>query len=215
MLELVNVSVQKKDFSLKQISFQVQKGYIYGIAGKNGAGKTTLFRTILGEEHGMGKILYHGMDIAENRQMYFNEVGFISDENSFFMQMSIDKNAELLGGFYKQWDAQEFQRRLKEFQVPLGVMLLNLSRGEYIKFQMAFAMAHHADLFLLDEATAGMDPVFRKDFFRLLRHLAAEDKTILMSTHLQEELAHKVDYVGIMENGRFCGFQEPPLHEQS
>ena len=176
MLELVKVSGQKKDFSLKQISFKAEDGYIYGIAGKNGAGKTTLFHYILGDEQGSGQILYNGKNIMADRIDYMNHVGFISDENHFFMSG--------------------------------GVPLSGLSRGEYIKFQMAFAMAHNASLFLLDEATAGMDPVFRKDFFRILRDLAAQDKVILMSTHIQEELERKVDYVGIMDNGSFGGFME-------
>lgn len=208
MLELKEVSGQKKDFSLKQISFQAEKGFIYGIAGKNGAGKTTLFHYILGDERYSGQIIFNGKEILRDRESYLNEVGFISDENHFFMGMSSDKNAAMLCGFYENWSDTCFRQWLKEFHVPGGVSLSNLSRGEYIKFQVAFAMAHDASLFLLDEATAGMDPVFRKDFFKLLRHLAAEEKVVLMSTHIQEELEHKVDYVGIMDNGTFGGFRE-------
>lgn len=208
MLELRRVCGQKKDFSLKQISFQAQNGYIYGIAGKNGAGKTTLFHYILGDEPYSGNILYNGKEITQDRQKYLNEVGFVSDENHFFMEMSGEKNVQLLREFFQCWDHDCFKKWMKDFQVPGGVPLSRLSRGEYIKFQMAFAMAHHAVLFLLDEATAGMDPVFRKEFFRLLRHLVSEDKVILMSTHIQEELEHKMDYIGIMDNGKFSGFQE-------
>lgn len=208
MLELKKVSGQRKEFSLKEISFTAKKGFIYGIAGKNGAGKTTLFHYILGDECGSGQILYNGMDIISDRIEYMNLVGFISDENHFFMEMSSDKNGRMLGGFYKEWDEAAFKMWLKEFGVPVGVPLSGLSRGEYIKFQMAFAMAHKAELLLLDEATAGMDPVFRKDFFKFLRNIASEDKVILMSTHLQEELERKVDYVGIMDNGSFTGFRE-------
>lgn len=208
MIELVKVSGQRKDFSLKQISFKAENGFIYGIAGKNGAGKTTLFHYILGDEQGSGQILYDGKNITADRIDYMNCVGFISDENHFFMEMSSDKNGSMLGGFYREWDEASFKMWLKEFGVPGGVPLSGLSRGEYIKFQMAFAMAHKASLFLLDEATAGMDPVFRKDFFRILRGIASEDKVILMSTHIQEELERKVDYVGIMDNGSFGGFRE-------
>lgn len=78
-----------------------------------------------------------------------------------------------------------------------------------MRFQMAFAMAHGTKLYLLDEATAGMDPVFRVDFFKILHEVIAEEEaSVLMATHLAEELEHKMDYVGIMEEGRMVSFGE-------
>jgi ABC-2 type transport system ATP-binding protein len=84
-----------------------------------------------------------------------------------------------------------------------------MSRGEYMKFQTAYAMAHHPVLYLLDEVTAGMDPVFRIDYFKLLQSLIEEENaSVLMISHIQEEMERKMDYLGIMEEGRLVSWKE-------
>ena len=78
-----------------------------------------------------------------------------------------------------------------------------------MKFQMAFAMAHHPVIYLLDEVTAGMDPVFRIDFFKLLQEVIAEEKaSVLMTSHIASEMERKTDFVGILEQGRLVQFGE-------
>ena len=78
-----------------------------------------------------------------------------------------------------------------------------------MKFQMAFAAAHHPVLYLLDEATAGMDPVFRIDFFKILQEIiATEEASVIMTSHIQEEIDRKMDFIGIMEQGSLIQFCE-------
>ena len=78
-----------------------------------------------------------------------------------------------------------------------------------MRFQMAYAMAHHPVLYLLDEVTAGMDPVFRIDFFKVLQSVIAEEKaSVLMTSHIEEEISRKMDYVGVMEDGKLISFGE-------
>lgn len=87
-----------------------------------------------------------------------------------------------------------------------------MSRGELVKFQLAFAASHHPKLFLLDEATAGMDPVFRTDFYKFLHYLIAEEEcSVILSTHIEEEIEKQLDYVGILDEGRFVSFKETAL----
>ena len=82
-----------------------------------------------------------------------------------------------------------------------------MSRGEMFKFQTAFAMAHKPALYLIDEATAGMDPVFRIDYFKMLQEIISEENaSILMTSHIQDEIYRKMDFVGIMEGGRMVQF---------
>ena len=84
-----------------------------------------------------------------------------------------------------------------------------MSRGELFKFQTAFAMAHKSALYLIDEATAGMDPVFRIDYFKMLQEIIAEENaSILMTSHIQDEIQRKMDFVGIMEDGKLIEFGE-------
>ena len=84
-----------------------------------------------------------------------------------------------------------------------------MSRGERLKFQMAFAMAHKPDIYLIDEVTAGMDPVFRMDFFRILQDVVKEETaSVIMTSHIESEMERKTDYVGILEEGVMVNFGE-------
>ena len=102
-----------------------------------------------------------------------------------------------------------FEEVVSQMGLSIGQNIAHLSRGEYMRFQLAFAMAHSAKLYLIDEATAGMDPIFRKEFFRVLRQIIMDEKaSILMITHIEEEIEEKMDYIGVMENGRLISFRE-------
>lgn len=210
MLEFKNVSGLSKQFKLENISFLAPKGFISGITGTNGAGKTTLFHYIIDDKQSYdGEILYNGMNIRDNFSSFKNRMAFISDEKRFFQHMSIADNVKLLSIFFDSWDDAIFKKQLQKQNISLGRQLSSLSRGKYINFQIAFAMAHEATLYLLDEATAGMDPVFRKDFFNLLHELiATEDVTILMTTHIEEEIEVHMDYRGVLEQGKLVSFEE-------
>lgn len=210
MLEFINVYGTKKDFSLNDISFTAEPGFITGIVGANGAGKTTLFHYIGDEKKCYtGEIRFHGADIHENHPQFRNQLGWISEEQIFFPKCTVLTNEELLSVFYENWDHDLFISALQRFEVSLYKKVSALSKGEYLKFQMAFAMAHHAKLYLIDEATSRMDPVFRKDFFKILHNLITdEDITILMSTHIEEEITTHMDYVLLLENGELKSFKE-------
>lgn len=210
MLELKNVTGTDKKFKLDNISFTAPTGFITGLTGINGAGKTTLLHYIIDKKQQYtGEILYNGQNIRQDFADFKNNMAYISDEKRFFQDYTIVENAALLSGFFHSWDNDYFHKSLKEFDISCHKRLYNLSRGEYIKFQLAFSLAHNATLFLLDETTAGMDPVFRRDFFQLMHELIArEDITILMTTHIEEELNTHMDYVGTLDNGRLVSFGE-------
>ena len=199
-----------KNFCLQDVSFSLPAGYIMGLAGENGAGKTTLMDYIMNpKQRYEGKILLQGEDIRENHIGILNKIGFVSEENHFFEEMTIGQNEQLLGYFYDNWDGKLFRIMLQKMELSLGKTVGKLSRGERMKFQMAFAVAHHPVLYLLDEVTAGMDPVFRVDFFKILQEvIATEEASVLMTSHIREEMDRKMDYVGIMEKGRMTSFGE-------
>jgi len=210
MLEFINVNGTGKDFCLKNINFTAQTGFITGITGANGAGKSTLFRYISDKtKHYDGEIRYCGKNIREDFSAFQNLVGVVSDEKRFFEEFTANQNTHLLSVFYKEWSQEIFKEKMNQMGVSMNRPLSKFSRGEYIKFQLAFAAAHHAKLYLLDEATAGMDPVFRKDFYKFLHELiATEDVTILITTHIEEEIQSQLDYIGILEKGKMISFDE-------
>lgn len=210
LLEFEHVTGTGRKFALQDISFALPAGYIMGLAGKNGAGKSTLIDYIINpQKQYSGMIRIDGTDIRENFCAMKNRIGLVTESNSFFIERSVIQNAQLMGRFYDDWDMECFREQLKRMELPEYRTVGKLSRGEFFRFQMAFAMAHHPSLYLLDEVTAGMDPVFRIDFFRLLQEVIADEKaSVLMTSHIEEEMHRKMDYIGIMERGRLISFKE-------
>lgn len=200
----------RRAFKLENISFALPAGYIMGLVGKNGAGKTTFFDYIMdSKKRYAGAFLLEGREIHEDHLQTLNQVGFVSEKNEFLDLRTAAQNVQMLSRFYSDFDKDLFARTMESFQVSVHKTVGKMSRGEQMKFQLAFAVAHKPKLFLLDEATAGMDPVFRIDFYRLLRELIQDEScSVLLSTHIEEEIEKQLDYVGVLEEGRFVSFGE-------
>lgn len=209
-LVIENLTVKRKKFSLKEISFSLPQGYIMGISGKNGAGKSTLLSCLFHlDRKDSGNVYILGKDLRENREACLKEIGFISESNTFVEERSMDENANLYGVFYDNWDPQLFQKLCQELKLPRGRSVGKLSRGERSKFQMAFAMAHHSKLYVIDEATVGMDPIFVKEFYQYLKSVMDTDMaSALIVTHNPSEIKKNMDYLGIMEEGKMVSVNQ-------
>lgn len=211
ILEFKNVSGKTKHFNLQDVSFALEPGFIMGLAGKNGAGKSTLIDYIMNpKQQYTGEILIEGVNIRDKHYLMMNRIGFISDNNTgFLFDKTAKENMELFGPLYDEFDEKEFYKAMQKMNLSVGKTVGRMSRGELFKFQTAFAMAHKPALYLIDEATAGMDPVFRIDYFKMLQEIIAEENaSILMTSHIQDEIQRKMDFVGVMENGRLTEFGE-------
>ena len=210
VLEFKNVNGRNRKSGLKDVSFSLEPGFIYAIAGENGAGKTTLMRYILSEKKlYSGSIYFEGEDIEGRHERIMNSIGFISDDNKVFNERSALQNAQLLGGFYDSFDMELYKESLKAMDIREESTYFKMSRGEKIKMQLAFAIAHKSTLLIMDEATAGLDPVYRIELFNMLRRLLADENvTVLMSSHNMTEIEKNTDYTAIIEDGRMGGFHE-------
>ena len=208
ILEFINVTGTSKKYALQDITFSLEPGYIMGLAGKNGAGKSTLLDYIMNpKQQYTGEIRINGVNIRDDHRHMLNHLGFVSDNNSFLMDRTAEQNAEILGMLYDEWDKGVFYNAMKKMDLSVKKTLARMSRGELFKFQTAFAMAHKPSLYLIDEATAGMDPVFRIDYFKMLQEIIADETaSVIMTSHIQDEIHGKMDYVGIMENGKLVKF---------
>ena len=194
----------KGRFALQNVDFELPSGYIMGIIGENGAGKTTLL-SIMSAQNPASE----GTDIAEDHAWSMNQIGFVSEERLFLRQKSARENARMLGSFYDAFDMDQFAALMEQMDLTTARTVEKMSRGENMKFQLAFALAHKPRLLLLDEPTAGMDPIFRKEFYRLLRQqLEVLDCSVIMSSHLEDDIRKEFDYIGQFEHGKFTSFYE-------
>ncbi|MCM1158902.1 MAG: ABC transporter ATP-binding protein [Bacteroidales bacterium] len=200
----------RKAFRLEEVDFELPGGYIMGIVGKNGAGKTTFFDYIMdGRKRYAGELLLEGKEIHEDHLQALDRIGFVSEKNEFMEMRTAGQNAKMLGRFYSQFDMDLFECTAERLGIGKNKTVGKMSRGQRMKFQLAFAVAHVPKLLLLDEATAGMDAVFRIDVYRLLRDLIKEENcSVILSTHIEEEIEKQLDYVGVLEKGRFISFRE-------
>lgn len=210
ILEFQNVTGKGKKYQISGVSFSLMPGYIYAIAGENGAGKTTLMRCVLEERARFdGRILFEGEDMKGRHAGVMNGIGFVSEDQVFFEDRSGIQNASLLGILYDSMNMKQFSELMGRFGLNVHKTYKKMSRGERMKFQLAFAIAHDSRLLLLDEATAGMDPVFRRELFDLLRELLVdESRCVLMTSHNHGEIERQTDYVAVMRKGQLSEFRE-------
>ncbi|MED3922728.1 ABC transporter ATP-binding protein [Priestia aryabhattai] len=204
IVELHNVTKEYKGFSLSDINLKIPKGYIMGLIGPNGAGKTTLINIIMNNTlPNKGEVRIFDRLYKENEIQIKENIGFVYDDIGLYGDEKLKVLKKIVAPFYSQWDESKFQRYIKQFDLPLNKKLKELSKGMKMKFSLALALSHNADLLILDEPTSGLDPVFRREFLDLLREiLMNENKTILISSHITSELDQIADYVTFINRGK-------------
>ncbi|EJQ57215.1 MULTISPECIES: ABC transporter ATP-binding protein [Bacillus] len=203
VVELKNVSKTYKEFSLKNVSFNIKKGLVTGFIGANGAGKSTTIKLIMdliGKDS--GEITVFGEDYQKNQISIKERIGFVYDDNIFYEDMTINELKKFIAPAYKKWDESQFQLYIKRFELPIDVKIKKLSKGMKMKASLAFALSHHAEFIIMDEPTSGLDPVFRREILDILYDLMVDqDKTIFFSTHITTDLDRIADYIVFIHNG--------------
>lgn len=206
---------RRTDFRIRNVNFELEQGYIMCLLGKNGSGKSTLFHLLYGlEKPDEGEILWRGSEIGNAGEMekmrFRKEAAYVGEEDLFFRQDTIGRNVELFGDLYPEFLRRKFDGLLQEFGVDTGILektMDEVSTGERKQVQLAFAMARRPKLLLLDEPTANLDPVFRVSLMELIQKQIAEDElSVIISTHILEDVEDIADYVGIMEEGAMSFF---------
>lgn len=188
---------------LKDVSFTVKKGSIYGLLGTNGAGKTTLLKTIAGVyQPERGKVTIFSQPVFENPAIQERFV-FMPDALYFFSQYTIQQMAQFYKQIYPTWSDEQFQALHEVFRLDPRKKIHKLSKGT--KRQVAFwlLLSTMADVFILDEPFDGLDPVMRKKIKSLLLHDVAErEVTILISSHNLREIEDFCDHIGMLHAGQ-------------
>ncbi len=199
------------DFCLGPIDLQVPQGTVVGLVGSNGAGKTTLIKCLLGlafPDEGAVSIL--GETVCGARpatrgipDALKGRIGVVLDTCAFLQESRVADIGSLGKVAYARWDQGLFERLLGDFGLSSQKSVKELSRGMGMKLTLAFALSHHPDLLILDEATAGLDPLARDELFDLLRDFMADERhAILMATHITTDLEKLADTIVCIDDGR-------------
>ncbi len=203
-LEIRNLRKDYKGFSLKDVSFALPQGTIMGLVGPNGAGKTTIIKLILNVvRRRSGEIRVFGLDNVGHEKEIKARIGFVHETPALVEDVPIKNIAAAVASFYPKWNPRLFAALISEFGLPLQKKFKKLSHGMKMKFSLALALSHDADLLVLDEPTSGLDPVFRRELLERLSGLIQDErKAVLFSTHLTSDLERTADYITLVNEGR-------------
>lgn len=202
ILKVQGVCKKYSGFKLQNVSLELESGYILGLIGRNGAGKTTLMKVIQNIViPDAGTVMINGFDSRKDEVAAKNEIGFIM-EHPFFDRITLEKNAQLFGKFYKNYDHENVLKYLQRFELDKNQQYGKLSKGMQTKYQLAFALSHHAKLLIMDEPTGGLDPIFRREFLSILQEVAETEQVgIIISTHITSDLDKIADFIALIDDG--------------
>jgi len=203
VLEIRGLCKAYKGFALKDVSFRLAPGTIMGLVGPNGAGKTTIIKLILSMiRRSAGEIRVFGLDALARERDVKARIGFVHETPVMVEDVPIKSIKAAVAPFYKSWDERRFRELAGEFGLSLAKKFKALSHGMKMKFQLALALSHDADLLLLDEPTSGLDPVFRREILeRLSGVIQDERKAVLFSTHITSDLETTADTITFLHRG--------------
>lgn len=205
VIEITNVS---KRFSydkkvLNNVSFKLPKGYVMGLVGPSGSGKTTLIKLIMGLLlPDKGDIKIFNIDHKDTEVNIKDRIGFVYDDSPYYDNYSLLKNKNLVAPFYSNWSDETFNKYISDFNLDINQKLRELSKGMKMKFSLAMALSHKAEILVMDEPTAGLDPLFRRELLDILFNvIKTEEVSILFSTHITSDLDKIADYITIVNKG--------------
>jgi ABC-2 type transport system ATP-binding protein len=186
------------------VDVEVRSGEIYGFLGINGAGKTTTIRMLMGIIASQaGTITLLGETTRRTSVRLKKHIGYVSQDQNFYPWMSCERLGNFVGSFYPTWDRTEFFRLLEIFDIPRGRKVSQLSGGMKAKLALALAITPKPKLLILDEPTAGLDPVARRDFLDIIASQARTyQRTTFFSSHLIDEVERCADRIGIIHAGK-------------
>ncbi|MDE6599184.1 MAG: ABC transporter ATP-binding protein [Oscillospiraceae bacterium] len=204
ILSINGLAKSYKDFTLKDASFEIEQGTVMGLIGQNGAGKTTIIRLIMNMiNRDGGTVKVCGLDNINDEIAVKNKIGYVSDESFFFYNTNLARTAKACSYAYDNWDADKFADFLKKWELPEKKKIAALSKGMQTKAMLAVALSHNPELLILDEPTAGLDPVARIEILDLLRDFVSDGKrSVLFSTHITGDLDKIADVITLIIDGQ-------------
>ncbi|MFV3012796.1 ABC transporter ATP-binding protein [Clostridium botulinum] len=209
ILEVTGLKKVYKDFNLSDISFSLQEDCITGFIGVNGAGKTTTLRAILNlisKESGL--IKFFGKDMQTNEKELKNRIGIVLDDGCFYDELSMSEMKSIIAPAYSTWSERDYKVYMERFNLNPYQKISALSKGMRMKFALALALSHNADLLIMDEPTSGLDPLIRSQLMEILiDYMNQGGKSVFFSTHVTSDLDKIADMLILIDNGKIL-FEE-------
>ncbi|MFC5531477.1 ABC transporter ATP-binding protein [Cohnella yongneupensis] len=206
------VRIAGERFTLGPLHCDIPQGFVTAIVGTNGSGKSTLMRMLLGMEPiQAGEASVMGVRIIPGGdERYKSRIGFLAElPNVYENPMTADEKAKFASCWYPTWDWERYRRLMRQFECEGDVKLSKLSKGMRRKAELSITLAHDPELLLLDEPSSGLDPfAWRKMLDELQRYMEAGNRTLLIASHVTEEVRRLADYILFLDRGRFLGMYE-------
>jgi ABC-2 type transport system ATP-binding protein len=210
ILSVQNLNKKYARFELKNVSFTLEKGYIMGFIGRNGAGKTTTLKTMLNLVHrDSGSVSVLGQDYLANELALKQKIGFMLGGIFYYPKHKLKTITGVVRRFYHEWDDTVYEGLLTRFGLDPDKKVEELSSGMKVKYALALALSHHAQILILDEPTSGLDPVSRDDMLELFQEIIEDgQKSILFSTQITSDLDKCADFITYIKGGEIVASQE-------
>ncbi len=215
-VEIEHLVVSFGDFrAVDDVSFSVRRGEIFGFLGANGAGKTTTIRVMCGLLlPSGGNVHIAGFSIAEHdRKIIKQKVGYMSQKFTLYDDLTVAENMAFKAAL-RSIPEEAARRRQKElfdfigFTYPVNTLVRDLPAGIKQQVSLAATLLHEPEIIFLDEPTSGVSPVVRARFWELIRHLSAEGKTVIVTTHYMDE-AEQCERIALMRTGKLIALDSP------
>ena len=211
-IELNAVCKSFGDFAIQDLNFTLPAGTICGLVGENGAGKSTTIRLLMGALHpDSGKISVLGVSPDDPAFRKAKEdIGVVLDDSYFADCLDAAVIGKIMARTYQNWDQPLYESFLTRFDLPAKKRVKDYSRGMRMKLGIAAALSHHPKLLVLDEPTAGLDPIIREEVVEIFREfaMAEEDHSILISSHILSDLEKLCDTIAFLHKGKLLLCEE-------
>lgn len=209
ILEINNLTIKYGDkVALNNVSFNLEKGKIIGLLGPNGSGKTTLIKAVNGLlSPNIGKIRINGLNIGVETKAI---VSYLPERTYLDLEVKVSEMIKFFSDFYLDFKKEKALELINNLEVPLNKKIKELSKGMREKVQLALVMSREADLYILDEPIAGVDPASREYILATIFNNRKIGSTVIISTHLIYEVENLLDEAVILKEGNLVAHNKIP-----
>ncbi|MBN1272140.1 MAG: ABC transporter ATP-binding protein [Candidatus Aminicenantes bacterium] len=204
VLSLQHLEKKYREFRLNIESLCLERGSILGLIGPNGAGKTTTVKILMNMiRRSGGEVRVLGLNPRKDEKEIKQRVGYVGEEPAFYGDKTVDWTGKYVSGFFRKWDTNRFQELLDRFAISRSKKIQELSKGMKVKLALALALSHDAEFYILDEPTAGLDPIIRREVLELLLAESREhERSVLISSHITDDISRLADRIAFLVEGR-------------